>query len=235
MNPEASAPVPSQSTSATVTPHRPTFRQRAVARMVHIMIRLVSATLRYRWARDPRHLSAEGRPYIFCVWHNRLALSLVMYRQYAESIGLPPRLAGLVSASRDGALLSHVLKLFEVEPVRGSSSRRGAQALLELTSWLDRGYDAAITVDGPRGPRYQVKPGVIGLAQVSGCRIVPASYQLSKKWTIKSWDRFQIPWPFAICSFDFADPVPIERDLSDENRERLRQDIENRLKALTRD
>jgi len=158
-----------------------------------------------------------------------------MYRQYAAAAGFPARLAGLVSASRDGALLSHVLTLFEVEPVRGSSSRRGAQALLELTSWLDRGYDAAITVDGPRGPRYEVKPGVVGLAQVTGRTIIPASYRLSRKWTVRSWDRFQIPVPFSTCYFSFGDPVQIPRDISDEDRETLRLEVERRLKELTRD
>jgi lysophospholipid acyltransferase (LPLAT)-like uncharacterized protein len=200
-----------------------------------LLIRAVSGTLRYRWERDPRELSSAGRPYIFCVWHNRLALALVMYRQYAASIGLPPQLAGLVSASRDGAFLSHILKLFEVEPVRGSSSRRGAQALLELSSWLDRGYDAAITVDGPRGPRYKVKPGVIGLAQLTGRAIIPASLRYSRKWTIGSWDRFQIPMPFSTCFFTFDEPIQIPRDISDESREVLRQEVEKRLAALTRD
>jgi lysophospholipid acyltransferase (LPLAT)-like uncharacterized protein len=237
MNAQTSpAPIASQPAPGTpVTPHRPTFRQRAAARLIHLLIQMVGATLRYRWERDPRAISATDRPYIFCVWHNRLALSLVMYQQYAKSVGLPPRLAGLVSASRDGAMLSQVLKLFKVEPVRGSSSRRGAQALLELTSWLDRGYDAAITVDGPRGPRYQVKLGVIGLAQVTGRPIIPASFRLSRKWTIGSWDRFQIPLPFTTCYFEFADPVQVPRDISDEKREALRQDLEKRLTSLTRD
>jgi len=223
------------SSRPAVAPHRPTLSQRIAARLVHLLIRVVSTTLRYRWERDPQLITVEGRPYIFCVWHNRLALSLVMYRQYVNSLGLPARLAGLVSASRDGALLSHVLKLFEVEPVRGSSSRRGAQALLELTSWLDRGYDAAITVDGPRGPKYQVKLGVIGLAQMTGRPIIPATYRLSKKWTIGSWDRFQIPMPFSVCYFDFDDPVMVPREISDDGREAIRQDLERRLKALTRD
>jgi lysophospholipid acyltransferase (LPLAT)-like uncharacterized protein len=239
MNAETSpAPLASRSPGASgapVTPHRPTFRQRAAARLIHLLIQAIALTLRYRWERDPRGIVPSERPYIFCVWHNRLALSLVMYRQYAKSVGLPPRLAGLVSASRDGALLSQVLKLFKVEPVRGSSSRRGAQALLELASWLDRGYDTAITVDGPRGPRYQVKLGVIGLAQVSGRSIVPASFRLSRKWTIKSWDRFQIPLPFATCYFDFAEPVQVPREISDEQRETMRQELESRLRSLTRD
>ena len=68
-------------------------------------------------------------------------------------------MAALVSASKDGAFLTAILEQLKVQPVRGSSSRRGAQALLELTTWAERGYDLAITPDGPRGPRYVVQEG----------------------------------------------------------------------------
>lgn len=221
--------------SGPVVPHRPTLLQRIAARLILWIILGVSLTLRYRWERDPRALPPAGRPYIFGVWHNRLALSIVMYRQYMKAVEQPSRMAGLVSASRDGALLSRVLELLGVQPVRGSSSRRGAQALLELSSWLDRGYDVAITVDGPRGPRYGVKPGVIGLAQVTGRPVVPGSFRLSRKWSLKSWDRFQIPVPFSTCFFDFGEPLSVPRDLSEAEREAIRVELERRLTALTRD
>ncbi len=221
--------------SGVVTPHRATLLQRAAARLIHGLIRTVSLTLRYRWEQDPRKLPPEAQPYIFCVWHNRLPLSIVMYRQYVAAVGRPARMAGLVSASRDGALLARVLELLGVQPVRGSSSRRGAQALLELNSWLERGYDVAITVDGPRGPRYEVKPGVVRLAQVTGRSIVPASYHLARKWTLKSWDQFQIPVPFSLCTIRYADPIRIERGLTDEQHESIRKEVEQRLRSLTED
>ena len=104
-----------------------------------------------------------------------------------------------MSASRDGAFLAAILERFGVQPVRGSSSRRGAQALLELTTWAERGYDLAITPDGPRGPRYVVQDGAMSLAQITGLPIVPVSYFLKWKIQLKSWDGFQIPLPFSIC------------------------------------
>ena len=82
-------------------------------------------------------------------------------------------MAALVSASKDGGFLSGILELFGVQPVRGSSSRRGPQALLELTTWAERGHDLTITPDGPRGPCYQVQDGVMSLAQLTGLPIVP--------------------------------------------------------------
>jgi lysophospholipid acyltransferase (LPLAT)-like uncharacterized protein len=122
-----------------------------------------------------------------------------------------------------------------VQPVRGSSSRRGPQALLELTGWAERGYDLAITPDGPRGPRYVVQEGVMGLAQVTGLPIIPASYHLSWKVQAKSWDRFQIPLPFSRCEMVFGKPVRVPREASDAEREALRQQLERTLKEISRD
>ena len=85
-----------------------------------------------------------------------------------------------------------------LRPTRaGLSSRRGPQALRELVTWAERGFDIAVTPDGPRGPRYRVQPGVISLSQLTGLPIVPVGYHLSSKVSANSWDRFQIPLPFA--------------------------------------
>ncbi len=82
------------------------------------------------------------------------------------------KLAALVSASKDSALLAAVLAKFGVEQVRGSSSRRGPQALLELTTLAQMGYDLAVTPDGPKGPRYSVQEGIVALAQLTGLPII---------------------------------------------------------------
>jgi lysophospholipid acyltransferase (LPLAT)-like uncharacterized protein len=100
-------------------------------------------------------------PAIFCVWHNRLALTMAAYYRYVRKLSRTAGLAVMVSASKDGALLSAIFERFGVQPVRGSSSRRGPQALLELTTWAERGYHLAITPDGPRGPCYVVQQGVM--------------------------------------------------------------------------
>ncbi len=110
-------------------PHSPKTSHRVAAWGVFLAERLVTASLRCRW-RDNSGLTHTpgGRPVIFCLWHNRLAISMVVRRRH------PRKLVALVSASRDGALLAAVLGRFGVEQIRGSSSRRGPQALLELTS-----------------------------------------------------------------------------------------------------
>src|SRR6201988_4276641 len=98
------------------------------------------------------------------------------WRYYVRSHSPNKGLAALISASKDGALLACALERFGVQPVGGASRRRGPQALLELTSWLERGYHLAITPDGPRGPRYIVQSGAAALGQFTGAPVVPVSY-----------------------------------------------------------
>jgi len=107
--------------------------------------------------------------------------------------------------------------------------------LLELTSWAERGYDLAITPDGPRGPCYVVQEGVMGLAQLTGLPIMPVSYYLGWKIRPKSWDRFQIPLPFSRCEMVFGTPVRVPREASEAEREALRQQLERTLKEISRD
>jgi lysophospholipid acyltransferase (LPLAT)-like uncharacterized protein len=221
------------SRSAPFVPHRPTLAQRLLARLLHGLVHLLTATMRFRWERDPGFLRVEGRPYIFCTWHNRLLLAPLMYARYARRIGAPPRLAAMVSASRDGAMMARVLELFGIEPVRGSSSRRGAEALKESAELSKGGHDLAFACDGPRGPVYVAKPGIVVLAQMTGRPVVPVSYVLSRKIALRSWDRFEIPLPFSTCVFRVGDPVEVPRHYRDEDRERVRQGLEAEMRHLT--
>ena len=219
-----------------VVPHAPYWYQRVGAWLVFVLVRVVSATLHYQWT-DRSGCFDHGSvgPAIYCTWHNRLALCLVLYYGYVKKHNQTPGMAALVSASKDGGFLAAILECFGVQPVRGSSSRRGPQALLELTSWAERGYDLAITPDGPRGPCYVVQEGIMGLAQVTGLPIIPASYYLRWKVRPKSWDRFQIPLPFSRCEMVFGKPVRVPREASDAEREALRQQLQRTLQEISRD
>ena len=157
------------------------------------------------------------------------------YYRYAKKRNETPGLAAMVSASKDGGFLAAILERFKVQPVRGSTSRRGPQALLELTTWAKRGYDLAITPDGPRGPCYVVQNGTMSIAQVTGLPILPASYHLSWKIRPRSWDRFQIPLPFSRCEVRLGKPIRIPREASDAEREALRQQLEQTLREMSVD
>ncbi len=222
--------------SGVVVPRPVTWHGKAAAFLIFSLLRLLNATLRYRW-HDQSGLFAEGahETVLFSIWHNRLALSLFIFRNYLLKRQPARRLAALVSASRDGGLLARVLEHFGVQPVRGSTSRRGPQALLELTRWAEQNYDLAITPDGPRGPCYVVQEGIISLAQLTGRPIVPVSYCLNWKIRPKSWDRFQIPLPLARVEVVFGRPIRVPRDATDSERETLRQQLEQAMKEITRD
>ncbi|HXR47449.1 MAG TPA: lysophospholipid acyltransferase family protein [Candidatus Limnocylindrales bacterium] len=222
--------------SGVIVPNSPKWHQRLGAWITWAALRLIAATLRYH-INDPHGFTARkdcGQA-IYCIWHNRLALSMKLYfvfgRRYCQSAGL----AGLVSASKDGAFLAATLERFGVLPVRGSSSRRGPQALLELTTWAERGYDLAITPDGPRGPRYVVQEGAMSLAQITGLPVVPVSYYLGWKIQANSWDRFQIPLPFSRCEVTVGHVLRVPREATDAEREALRQQLEADMVAISRD
>ena len=235
---ENEVPASSASTSTppppggVVVPNRPSLLQRFGARIIWLLVHVVAATLRYRWTDTS---GAPKGPAIYALWHNRLALCLEAYFAHAKKRGHKGGLAAMISASKDGGFLAAIFNCFGVEPVRGSTSRRGRQALLELTRWARRGYDLGITPDGPRGPCHVVQDGVIYLAQLTGLPIVPLSYQLEWKIRVKSWDRFQIPLPFSRCEVFYGKPIQVPRELSDEERELMRRDLECALKDIARD
>jgi lysophospholipid acyltransferase (LPLAT)-like uncharacterized protein len=213
-----------------VIPHQAKTHQSALAWLCWFVERTLSASLRCVW-RDRSGLVEEPArgPVIFCLWHNRLAISMMVHRRH------PRKLAALVSASRDGALLSAVLGRFGVENVRGSTSRRGPQALLELTSRAASGYDLAVTPDGPKGPRYVVQRGVISLAQITGLPIIPVTCNTRRKICLKSWDHFQIPLPFSRCDLILNEPLLVPREASETRREELRVQLEGILRAGSAD
>jgi hypothetical protein len=222
--------------SAIVIPHQPKWHQRLGAAFLYFFLRFLAFTLRKRWTDRSGYF---GNPppgaAIYAVWHNRLALSMLIYFGFVHKHNHSAGLAAMVSASRDGGFLAGVLQRFGVQPVRGSTSRRGPQALRELTTMAHRDFDIAITPDGPRGPVYVVQEGIIALAQLTGRPIIPVSYHANWKIRIKSWDLFQIPLPFSRVEIFFDPPMIIPRETTPEGREKLRLQLETTLKKLERD
>jgi lysophospholipid acyltransferase (LPLAT)-like uncharacterized protein len=220
--------------SSVVVPRPIGWHRRIFAEVVANAVRLCLLTWRVRW-HDPDAYPETQGPVIFCVWHNRLAAALASYRQFAQARWTSKGLAGMVSASRDGSLLSTVLRRFDIQPIRGSTSRRGPQALLEATTWLERQFNIVITPDGPRGPVYQVQDGIIHLAQLTGRPIIPTSNFVRWKARLGSWDRFQIPLPFAHCDAYHAKPIWVPRNANEAECETLRAALQASMLAITKD
>jgi hypothetical protein len=223
-----------------VVPEKAGWGGRCLARAIWTAILGVDATLRYHPAIPEETVAAiRSGPAIFCIWHNRLFLSLRIYRRFIRPLPQPRRsprrLAAMVSASRDGGLLARILELFEVEPVRGSTSRRGPQALLELISWGQRGWDLAITPDGPRGPKYRVQDGAVTAAKLTGMPVIPVCYRAAWKREVRSWDRFQIPLPGSRIDLTFGAPLTFDDDSSPEARAAAQQVLQKHMMTITPD
>lgn len=163
---------------------------------------------------------------IWAFWHNRVFSLPYVYRKF-----LPTRQgAVLTSPSGDGEIIAQVMRNFGVDAVRGSSNKRAAAALRELVSWVKQENDIVITPDGPRGPRYQLQPGIIKVAQLTKTPVFPVHVRYSKCFRLKSWDAFMIPWPFSRVDVTFGEYHQVARTRGDEEFETERLRLENVLK-----
>ena len=140
--------------------------------------------------------------------------------------------AALISASRDGDLLADAIHRFGYDVVRGSSSRLGASAILQLTEALAAGRDVVITPDGPRGPAYELGPGIIFLAQKSGAAVLPMNLEFSHCWRLGSWDRFIVPRPFAKVRVLVGEPHRVGMTRTPEEFETERLALQNAMMSL---
>jgi lysophospholipid acyltransferase (LPLAT)-like uncharacterized protein len=204
-------------------------RERLLALTGATILKTLFLTLRLRIEDRSGVLKEDaGSPVIVCFWHNRiLGITFAFDRIY------PKKRAGvtvLTSPSKDGEILAQLVGAFGMKAVRGSSSRRGSRALLELVKLIRSGRDIAITPDGPRGPRYSLGPGIILLAQTTGTRIVPAHASFSRCVRMKTWDGFIIPLPFSKVSVTIDEALAIPAELTAEEFETKRQNLEDLLK-----
>lgn len=186
---------------------KPTLLQTLASFIVCSLFKLLALTLRVKWKDGGTFYEPTRKPVILCIWHNRLLGSILAdwrARQRCHPVKV------LTSASKDGGWLAAMARRFTLGNVRGSSSRRGAAALLELSRAIGEGFDIVITPDGPRGPNYHIAPGIIQLAAHAGAPIVPVKVEVSRCWRIgKKWDALWIPKPFARLTLEFLAPLDI--------------------------
>lgn len=151
-----------------------------------------------------RELEQSNRPWVYCSWHNNIAMAV--YRLRNRDIAM------MASASHDGELIARAIETLGNRPVRGSSSFRGSQAARDMVRALKSGANGAMTPDGPRGPAYQCQGGALWIAALSGCPLVPYEIDATRRWRINSWDRHKIPKPFARIHEYIGEPLYVTRD-----------------------
>ena len=167
---------------------------------------------------------------IFAFWHNRL----FYLAYYCAKNNKKRKTTILISMSKDGDYATALAYRLGLDAIRGSSSRGGQQAVRNLTDKASQGNNIGIAIDGPRGPVYAANEGVIKLAQLTGGRIIPVSYDATRKWELKSWDRLMIVKPFGRVHMAFGEPMEIPRNLPSDEFERYRSKLKDVLLELGR-
>ncbi len=170
-----------------------------------------------RWERGEQVISA--------FWHNRMLLMPFPYRGHKACI--------MNSVHRDGEIISRVIQRFGIISVRGSSTRGWVGGLKGMVEAYQHGYDLIIVPDGPRGPRYQAKPGVLQLARSTGALVYPVTYGAAWKTHLGSWDRLLIPFPFSKVCYVVGQPLSVPADASPDLMEAKRQELEHTLQTIT--
>lgn len=209
---------------------------RLLTGLIGLLIRVLARSWRFTFVEGREgfdEVLAGGGPVIFCFWHNRIAPAAGLLLRRVLPAGADVTL--LSSASRDGELSARFMLRHGARVVRGSSSRGGAQALRAIHREVKRHATSPIVIpDGPKGPAYHYKAGILGLAQLTRLPVMNMGFAAGRSWTLGTWDRMILPRPFARVAVTADPPREVPRGLSAEELERLRCDLEERLRALTR-
>jgi lysophospholipid acyltransferase (LPLAT)-like uncharacterized protein len=174
------------------------------------------------------HLQFEGsgrRP-IMAFWHGRVLSATYFFRRRGIVV--------MISENFDGEWIARIIEQFGFRTSRGSSSRGGQRALLQLKREMERGRPAGFAVDGPRGPARTAQPGAVWLAKLTGNPVVPFHMEASSYWSLKSWDRTQIPKPFATVALSVGAPIEVPRNADEAVIEDRRVEVERALVDLER-
>lgn len=191
------------------------------------LLRLIFATCRVEARAHPGTNcygeTGEDR-FLYCVWHDQIAMTVFS--------GRPRSMAGLVSRHQDGSYLADAMQMLGIEPVRGSTKRGGTQALRQLID-KTRDLHVAITPDGPRGPRRQMKSGIVFLASHTGRPIVPAAYSARRTWRIQgNWTDLKLPRPFTTIYALGGEPIEVPPDLDRAGIEHYTQLVQAEMERL---
>lgn len=203
------------------------FSERLLIRAADLAFYLAISTIgrTLRWdVIGQEHLDTAGSVPIYCLWHDRIFAGTYFLRDRGIVV--------ITSQSRDGEYIARFLKRFGFGTIRGSSTRGGVRALVEMIREMRRGSPMAFTVDGPRGPRYEAKKGAVILAKKTANPMIAFSVECDRHWTVKSWDRLQIPVPFSRAKFILDAPIYVSADADEAEIEEKRNELQRSLNRL---
>ena len=209
-----------------------TFKDRLLIRVAdlifYILILIIGSTTRFEiegWEHW-EEASRNGRLPIYTSWHNRIFLATYFWRRR--------RIVVMTSRSFDGEYISRFIQRFGFGAVRGSSTRGGVGAIVEMVRLMRYGCPVGFTIDGPKGPRYVAKMGAVLLAKKTGHPILPFTITPNKFWELSSWDQFQFPTWFTRALVVIAPPIDVPNDADEESLEAKRKELQQALDEINR-
>ena len=210
-------------------PLKKRFLIRAADLAFFLLINVIGRTIRWRvdgwenWERATR----DGQIPIYTFWHNRVFLATYFWQKR--------RIVVMTSQSFDGEYIARFIQRFGYGAARGSTTRGGVGAIVEMVRLMRAGLPTAFTIDGPKGPRYVAKMGAVLLAKKTGQPILPFTITPQRFWeSKKSWDSFQVPLPFTRTRVDIAPPIYVPPDADDKVLEVKRNELQTALDELNR-
>jgi len=200
---------------------------RAAGLVFPLLIRAVGSTLRFRVEGQEHWDEAArgGRLPIYTFWHDRIFAGTYFFRGR--------RIVIMTSQSFDGEYIARFIQRLGYGAVRGSSTRGGVGALVELSRLVRRGCPAGFSIDGPRGPRHVAKMGALLLAKKTGQAVLPFGVNAERFWSLKSWDRMQIPKPFSRVRVRFAPPIHVPAEADEETLDARRAELQRALEEVS--
>lgn len=189
--------------------------------LVYYIIMLIKLTLKVEII--GKENMKEDEPYVLALWHNKVVATIL-------ALGFIKKRAGLASPSADGELISVPLEKLGYKMIRGSSGRDSVKGLVQLIKAVKEGYTIGTPLDGPKGPAFEAKQGMIYVAQKSGKPMVFMGAAYSKKWILsKTWDKCQIPKPFSKVICVISEPMMISKDIPVEEYKEI---VEKKLNEI---
>lgn len=170
-------------------------------------------------------VSLKSKNYVLMFWHGKMLAGWFLGRN--------KNFYAVVSQSKDGEILSRLLKRWNYKLIRGSSSKDSKEVMREMVEVLKNGYSLSITPDGPRGPREKMKIGGLIASVRSQKPILLCGIVYEKKKTFKSWDKFELPKFFSKVKIKLSEPKLFPAGLSNEEYEQIRHQLEIELKELS--
>ena len=202
------------------------FQVAAIAGLGYPLINALGHTLHWR-VEGLQHLEAihaSGRQPVMGFWHGRILPATFYFRRRGIVV--------ITSENFDGEWIARIIERFGYGTARGSTSRGGLKALLQLKRELKEGRAAGFTLDGPRGPARVAQAGAVWLASATGNPVLPFHLEAASHWSLRSWDRTQIPKPFSTVALVVGDPMDVPREATEEVLEQSRRELEHRLSVL---